>query len=53
MHRDLKPVNNLVSNQHYSYLNDPEKIEEERKRVLIFKLTDFDEAGRMKLLPTQ
>lgn len=44
-YKDLKPANILVSNQHYSHFNDPEKNEEESSRApLICKFTDFGES---------
>ena len=51
-HRDLKPMNALISNQHYCDLNDSDEIQrQKRARPVICKLADFGES-RSKLLQT-
>lgn len=52
-HRDLKPTNILVSNQHYINIADGVKKESfYRSRPIICKLTDFGES-RSQLIQTQ
>lgn len=51
-HRDLKPMNVLISNQHYCHLEDgPELQSQMTSRPVICKLADFGES-RSKLLQT-
>ena len=45
-HRDLKPVNNLVSNQHYCSTREGEIAREFHFRPVVCKLTDFRESSR-------
>lgn len=51
-HRDLKPMNILISNQHYSALHDREQIQRIKAvRPVVCKLADFGES-RSQLLQT-
>ena len=51
-HRDLKPMNILISNQHYSALQDREEIKRiQAVRPVVCKLADFGES-RSQLLQT-
>ncbi|KAK2549695.1 Mitogen-activated protein kinase kinase kinase 2 [Acropora cervicornis] len=52
-HRDIKPCNILISNQHYCYLNDSvERDRQKSARPVICKLADFGES-RSQMIQTE